>query len=78
VFRVLLTCLSLMAVIELADVPLGCSQLVVCMDRHIGEEDAKTLMRSLRWVGFELTTLDHWAGELDVTSNRWLFMGMEI
>jgi hypothetical protein len=64
--------------IELADVPLGCSNVVICMDRHMPEDYAKTLMRSLQWVGFELTTLDHWAGDLDVVSEKWLFLGMEV
>lgn len=63
--------------IELAD-PLECSRVVICMERSIPEDDAKSLMRSLQWVGFELTTLDHWSKELDTTSNKWLFMGMEV
>ncbi|KAM0287187.1 hypothetical protein ACHAQH_000501 [Verticillium albo-atrum] len=69
---------ALMALIELADTPLDCQHLVVCLDRRIGEPDAKGLMKSLQWVGFELTTLDHWAKDLDVTSKEWLFMGMEL
>ncbi|KAI1148238.1 ornithine decarboxylase antizyme-domain-containing protein [Nemania diffusa] len=69
---------ALIALIELADVPLGCSDVVICMDRHMPEDHAKSLMRSLQWVGFELTTLDHWAEELDVVSDKWLFLGMEV
>ncbi|OLN85630.1 hypothetical protein CCHL11_05780 [Colletotrichum chlorophyti] len=69
---------ALMALMELVDGPLDCQHLVVCIDRGIEEEDAKSLMKSLQWVGFELTTLDHWARDVDVTSNRWLFMSMEI
>ncbi|KAI3326203.1 ornithine decarboxylase antizyme-domain-containing protein [Xylariaceae sp. AK1471] len=69
---------ALIALIELADVPLGCSNIVICMDRQMPEDYAKTLMRSLQWVGFELTTLDHWANELDVVSDKWLFLGMEV
>lgn len=69
---------ALIALIELADVPLGCSDVVICMDRHIPEDHAKSLMRSLQWVGFELATLDHWAEDLDVVSDRWLFLGMEV
>ncbi|KAK7976130.1 SUR7/PalI family-domain-containing protein [Apiospora arundinis] len=68
---------ALIGLIELAD-PLECSRVVICMERSIPEDDAKALMRSLQWVGFELTTLDHWSGELDTTSNKWLFMGMEV
>jgi hypothetical protein len=41
-------------------------------------EEAVELTKSLQWVGFEMTTLDHWAGDLDVTSKKWVFMGMEI
>ncbi|KAI1112983.1 ornithine decarboxylase antizyme-domain-containing protein [Nemania sp. NC0429] len=69
---------ALIALIELADVPLGCSDVVICMDRHIPADHAKSLMRSLQWVGFELATLDHWADDLDVVSDRWLFLGMEV
>lgn len=68
----------LMALMELVDGPLDCQHLVICIDRGIEEEDAKSLMKSLQWVGFELTTLDRWAHDVDVTSDRWLFMGMEI
>ncbi|EEY14304.1 conserved hypothetical protein [Verticillium alfalfae VaMs.102] len=69
---------TLMALIELADTPLECQHLVVCLDRRIEERDAKSLMKSLQWVGFELTTLDNWAKDLDVTSKEWLFMAMEL
>lgn len=68
---------ALIGLIELAD-PLDCSRVVICTDRAIPEEDARALMRSLQWVGFELTTLDHWSGELDTTSDKWLFMGMDV
>ncbi|KAI1179237.1 ornithine decarboxylase antizyme-domain-containing protein [Nemania sp. FL0916] len=69
---------ALIALIELADVPLGCSSVIICMDRHMPTDHAKSLMRSLQWVGFELTTLDHWADDIDVMSDKWLFMGMEV
>jgi hypothetical protein len=68
----------LIALLELAEDSLGSSQVVICLDRRFPEVDAKALMKSFQWVGFELTTLDHWAKELDVTSDRWLFMGMEV
>jgi hypothetical protein len=42
------------------------------------EEDVKGLMRSFQWVGFELATLDHWANGLDITSDKWLFMAMDV
>ena len=66
-----------MALMELAD-HLGCAQVVTCLERSIPDEDAKTLMNGLRWASFDLTTLDHWAHDLDVTSKRWVFMGCEI
>lgn len=74
-----------MALIELADGPLGCAQLVVCLDRRMlaasPEPDGgeNKLIKGLQWAGFSLASLDHWApGCVDVTSDRWLFMGMEI
>ncbi|OAA42233.1 ornithine decarboxylase antizyme [Metarhizium rileyi] len=69
---------ALMALIELADGPLDCAHLVTCVDRRIPIEETLELTRSLEWVGFEMTTLDHWARNLDVTSKRWVFMGMEL
>ncbi|KGQ08636.1 hypothetical protein BBAD15_g6034 [Beauveria bassiana D1-5] len=69
---------ALMALIELADGPLGCRSIVTCMDRRIPVDEALELTKSLQWVGFEMTTLDHWANEVDVTSKKWLFMGMEL
>jgi hypothetical protein len=67
-----------MALIELAEAPLGCAYIVICVDRRMGADDAKALMKSLQWVGFELTTLDMWAQGLDVTSRDWVFTGMEV
>ncbi|TQV97463.1 hypothetical protein V2A60_006785 [Cordyceps javanica] len=69
---------ALMALIELADGPLGCRSIVTCMDRRMPVDEALELTKSLQWVGFEMTTLDHWANDVDVTSNQWLFMGMEL
>lgn len=74
----LLTRPSLMALIELADGPLNCAHIVTCLDRRIPVDEALGLTKSLQWVGFEMTTLDHWAHDLDVTSKRWVFMGMEL
>jgi hypothetical protein len=67
-----------MALIELAESVFAVSQVVICLDRTVGDEDRKAFMKSLRWVGFELVTLDMWANELDVTSDRWMYLGMEI
>jgi hypothetical protein len=52
--------------------------MVICIDRAIPGEDAKTLTKGLQWAGFSLTTLDFWTDGYDVTSKRWLFMGMEV
>jgi hypothetical protein len=67
-----------MALIELADTVFECLQVVICLDRDTDPEDSATLMKSLRWVGFELVTLDMWASHQLVTSDRWVFLGMEL
>jgi len=69
---------GLMALIELAETVFAVSQVVICLDRSVQENERKALMKSLRWVGFELITLDLWANDIDVTSDKWLFLGMEI
>jgi len=69
---------ALMALIELADGPLACSHIVTCLDRRIPGDNARELIKSLQWVGFDIITLDHWAHDLDVTSTKWVFMGMEL
>lgn len=67
-----------MAMIELADSVFAVSQVVICLDRSVPAAEQKSFMKSLRWVGFELVTLDAWAGSLDVTSDKWLYLGMEV
>lgn len=67
-----------MALIELAETVFAVSQVVICLDRSVPEDDRKAFMKSVRWVGFEMATLDMWADALDVTSDKWLFLGMEI
>ena len=74
----MLTPRSLVALIELAEGPLGCGHMVICIDRTIPGDDSTALTRGLQWAGFSLTTLDFWTSGLDVVSNRWLFMGMEL
>jgi len=69
---------GLMALIELTEEVFALSQVVICLDRSVSEADKKTLLKSLQWVGFELITLDLWANDLDVTSKKWLLLGMEI
>ncbi|KAH6838358.1 ornithine decarboxylase antizyme-domain-containing protein [Chaetomium sp. MPI-CAGE-AT-0009] len=69
---------ALVALIELAEGPLACSHMVICIERSIPAEETKGLTRGLQWAGFSLTTLDFWSPGFDVLSNRWLFMGMEV
>lgn len=71
-------CIRLMALMELAETVFAVSQVVICLDRSTAEGDHKAFLKSLRWVGFELITLDMWAHARDVTSDKWLFMGMEM
>ena len=68
-----------MALIELTDSPASrYTQLVICVERSMENSgDCSVLLRDLRWVGFELTTLARWAGSYCETSTRWLMMAME-
>jgi len=69
-----------MALIELAAVSeIACDQLIVCFDRAFETSPlSKTLLRDLRWVGFELTTLTAWTGDSNAISDKWLFLGMDV
>ncbi|KAL1887223.1 hypothetical protein Cpir12675_006639 [Ceratocystis pirilliformis] len=69
---------ALMAIMELAEGPLGCHDVVALIDKYTEPDSAKALMRSLQWVGFELTTLEPWANRVDVTSDHWHTMCMEV
>lgn len=68
----------LMALIELADTIFSCSQVVIALDRNTDAEESATLLKSLRWVGFELITLEMWTRQHPITSDKWLFLGMEL
>jgi hypothetical protein len=73
----------LVALIELAEGPLSCATMVACVERSIPDVEAAALTRGLQWAGFSMTTLEHWASgrlteTVDLTSPRWLFMGMEV
>ena len=78
ILKLILTVRRLMALIELAETVFAVGQVIICVDRAVPEDERNTFMKSLRWVGFEMTTLDVWANALDVTSDKWLFLGMEI
>lgn len=68
-----------MALIELAGTAFDCPQMVVCVDRDVDAVESTALLKSLRWVGFDLVSLDMWARGLRVTSSKkWLFLGMEL
>jgi len=69
---------ALMAIIDLASGPLTCSHVVVCLDRSVSVDDSKSFLKSLRWVGFELITLDMWMKPHSESSDKWLFLGMEL
>ncbi|KAL5321906.1 hypothetical protein ACEPPN_009870 [Leptodophora sp. 'Broadleaf-Isolate-01'] len=69
---------SLMALIELAEAVFAVNQVVICLDRNVPEADRKSFLKSLRWVGFDLISLDMWANDFDVTSDKWLYLGMEV
>jgi len=69
---------GLMALIEFAETVFAVSQVVICLDRSVPEGDAKCFMKSLRWVGFEMITLEMWSNNIDITSDKWLFLGMEV
>lgn len=67
-----------MALIDFADHSgIRCSRLVICVQRTITASDLDVLVRDLGWVGFELTTLAAWNGNLQMTSSRWLMLEME-
>ena len=68
-----------MALMELASDPtFDCTGLVACVDRSIEPGESKRLLRDLGWVGFNLITLEQWAGAQDITSKKWIFLGMEM
>jgi len=69
---------GLMELIELAESILGASMIVLCVDRSISDPERSAMLRSLRWVGFDLITLDMWAKDTDVVSDKWIFFGMEV
>ncbi|KAK6528074.1 Oligosaccharide translocation protein rft1 [Arthrobotrys megalospora] len=82
---------GLVALIDLATECFDCQDLVICLDRETDGLDS--LVHNLGWVGLELATLKNWASpdlrdevttsthRLDkeyFTSDKWLFLGMEL
>jgi len=69
---------SLLALITLTEAT-SCSQVVIGIARAMTDEQVKSLTKGLGWAGFSLTTLDFWTdGGVDVTSDKWLLMGLEV
>lgn len=69
----------LMALMELCEVDhFSCGRLVLCIDRHVGQAARNNLTKDLGWIGFGLTTLDEFSQGEELTSDKWLFMDMEI
>jgi hypothetical protein len=74
-----LTVTSLMALLELCDVPyFSCSRLVACLDRHADAQATEALTKDLGWIGFQLATLNDYTDGDDITSNKWLLMEMDV
>ncbi|EME81487.1 uncharacterized protein MYCFIDRAFT_140215, partial [Pseudocercospora fijiensis CIRAD86] len=70
---------GLMSLLELASSDhFDCTDIVICIDRSADSEDFKDLMRSLNWVGFELTMLEAWTGSEGCISDRYVFLGMDV
>ncbi|KAH8596367.1 ornithine decarboxylase antizyme-domain-containing protein [Bisporella sp. PMI_857] len=69
---------GLMALLELADTVFAVQQAIICLSRSIPEAESKAFIKSLGWVGFELITLEMWSGDMDLTSDKWIFLGMEV
>lgn len=68
-----------MAIIELTSAAtVECERLIVCLERNPDDSPDPTLMRDLRWVGFEPTSLARWSDGFDMTSDRWMFLGMDV
>jgi hypothetical protein len=68
-----------MALIELCDADeLGCSELVICVDRELKLGDLEAWMKNLRWIGFDTFTLADWTDYGEITSKKWLFFSMDV
>ena len=70
---------SLVNLLELAGCgDLDCTQLVVCLDRQSEGDDLANKTKALGFIGFELLTLNAWVKGSACTSDRWLFLGMDV
>ena len=67
-----------MTLLELAGSDaMSCERLMICVDRHVPKHNMDEVIRALGWVGFELATLDFWAGAAGCVSDRWLFLTLD-
>ncbi|KAF1995026.1 hypothetical protein P154DRAFT_360336 [Amniculicola lignicola CBS 123094] len=70
---------GLMALLELCDVPyFSCSRLVASLDRSTEPRATEAITKDLGWIGFQLTTLDGFTHGDEITSEKWLFMDMDV
>jgi hypothetical protein len=70
---------GLMALLELCELPyFNCSRLVACLDRTTDPFAMDVLTKDLGWIGFQLTTLIEFTDGDEITSDRWLFMDMDV
>ena len=68
-----------MALLELCSLDaLGCTALVICLDRDMDSADLKSLMKDLGWVGFSPTTLIDWVQDQEIISSKWVFLAMDV
>ena len=68
-----------MALLELCEVPdFDCTRLIVCLDRHIDSRAMEALTKDLGWIGFQLATLNSFTHGDEITSDKWLFMDMDV
>lgn len=69
---------GLLVLFDLAEEVFDVSRVVICLGRSIEETSRKSIMKNLRWVGFEPITLNPWINNLKITSEKWLFLGLEM
>lgn len=69
---------GLLVLFGLAEEVFAVSRVVICLGRSIDNLSRNSLMKNLRWVGFEPTTLSPWLNRLSITSDKWLFLGLEM
>lgn len=69
---------GLMALIDFAETVFDVPLIVICLERSVSEDERKSLLKSLHWVGFTPITFDFWTGGAQATSKDWLLLGMQV